>query len=172
MTLKDLLKLIKSDIRNHGANTIFRCLSIYMFDAKFRLVLNYRFGRYFYLNNNIHLANFYQYRQITKRNCQISFRADIGKNILFPHPIGIVIGDNVIIGNNVKIWQQVTLGSHGKNGEILSYPKLGNHVKVFAGAKIVGGVSINNNAVIGANSFVNIDVPTNKKAMGIPAKIF
>ena len=88
-----------------------------------------------------------------------------------PHPIGIVVGDGVIIRDNVKIWHQVTLGSHGKKGEPLAYPIIEDGVKVFAGAKIIGGVIIGENAVIGANSVVNIDVPKSTTAIGIPCKL-
>ncbi|MBC6369212.1 hypothetical protein DDT91_20660 [Algoriphagus sp. AK58] len=106
-----------------------------------------------------------------KRSCQIDYSAVIGRNVKFAHPIGIVIGKNVIIGNNVKIWQNVTFGSHGKNALKKNYPVIKDNVRIFAGAKIIGGITIGENATIGANSVVNIDVPANATAVGIPCKI-
>lgn len=107
---------------------------------------------------------------ITKRGCQISYNASLGNNIKFPHPLGIVIGDGVVIGNNVKIWQQVTLGSLGK-GDTLSYPIVRDNVKIYAGAKIIGNIIIDEDAVIGANAVVLCNVPKGKIAVGVPAKI-
>ncbi|MBN1468012.1 MAG: serine acetyltransferase [Fusobacteriaceae bacterium] len=83
------------------------------------------------------------------------------------HPYGIVINKNSIIGPNCLIFQQVTIGSGSKSG----YPKLGGHVDVGAGAKILGGVIIGDHVKIGANAVVIADVPSNSTAIGIPAKI-
>ena len=87
------------------------------------------------------------------------------------HPIGIVIGDGVIIKDNVTIFQQVTLGSHGKKGESFSYPIVEEGAKIYAGAKIIGGVVIGKKAIVGANAVVNINVPDHALAVGIPCKI-
>jgi serine O-acetyltransferase len=111
------------------------------------------------------------YRQVTKRGCQLSYEAILGKNIKFMHPLGVVIGENVIIHDNVRIWQQVTLGSHGKKGETLLYPVVHSGVKIFAGAKVIGGIEIGANSTIGANSVVLQAVPENAIAVGVPAKI-
>jgi len=88
-----------------------------------------------------------------------------------PHPIGVIIGDGVVIKDNVMIFQQVTLGSHGKRTEEMRYPVIESGVKIYAGAKIIGGVTIGENAIIGANSVVNVDVPAGATAVGIPCKI-
>ena len=73
--------------------------------------------------------------------------------------------------NNVKIWQQVTLGGRGNQSEKIEYPIIEENVKIFAGAKILGGVVIGKNAVIGANSVVLRNVPENCLAVGVPAEI-
>lgn len=146
----------------------------YFTDSSYRLQLNYKIGHYLFNNpfrGSDFLWKYYQYKQITKRNCQISFKAKLGNNILFTHPIGVVIGDGVEIGDNVKIWQGVTLGSHGKKEQKLAYPTVGNNVKIFSGAKIIGAVKIGDNAIIGANAVVLKDVPADSIAVGIPAKI-
>lgn len=56
-----------------------------------------------------------------------------------PHPIGIVIGDGVIIKDNVMVFQQVTFGSHGRKEKEMRYPIIESGVKIYAGAKIIGG---------------------------------
>ncbi|NII28898.1 hypothetical protein HB364_27720 [Pseudoflavitalea sp. X16] len=173
MRFAELIHIIKADLRHHGARSLLKSVDVYLFNPSFRLVLNYRVGRYLYLGNKLFkfLSRYYAYRQVTKRGCQISFRSVIGNNIYFPHPIGIVIGDHVVIGNQVKIWQQVTLGSHGREGEPLSYPVIKDEVKLFAGAKIFGSIVLESKAVVGANAVVNKDVPAGRIAVGIPAVI-
>lgn len=146
----------------------------FFFDSSYRLKLNYFIGRYLINKPNFFsklLLAYLRNKQITKRNCHISYNAKIDKTIKFPHPIGIVIGDDVVIGKNVKIWQQVTLGSHGKSTQIFDYPIIKEDVKIYAGAKIIGGETIGKGAIIGANAVVFIDVPPGKTAVGIPAKI-
>lgn len=93
-------------------------------------------------------------------------KAKIGKNIYFPHPQNIIIGDGSIVGDNCTIYHDVTLGqSRGK------FPKLGDGVIVYAGAKIMGDVKIGNNAIIGANAVVVKDVLDNQIVGGVPAKV-
>lgn len=146
----------------------------YLTSPSFRLVLNYRIGRYLILHPNVInrlLAKWYKYRQVTKRACHISYNSKIGKKISFPHPLGIVIGAGVEIGDGVKIWQNVTLGSHGRKGQEQGYPKIGSGVRIYEGATIIGDVTIGENAVIGAKSFVTKNIPAGATAFGIPAKV-
>ena len=84
----------------------------------------------------------------------------IGGGLLIPHPNGIVIHPDAAIGPNCLLFQQVTLGQ-GKNG----VPRLGGHVDVGAGAKILGGVMIGDHARIGAMALVTCDVPADGVAM-------
>lgn len=146
----------------------------FLFNPSYRLKLNYRLGVYFINKRDVFskfIIGYLRYTQTTKRNCQISYKAKIDKTVEFPHPLGIVIGENVIIGKNVKIWQDVTLGSHGNKHKELNYPVIKNNVKIFAGAKIIGGLTINEGATIGANAVVFKDVPSGKLAVGVPAII-
>jgi len=91
----------------------------------------------------------------------------LGGGLLMPHPQGVVIHPDVEIGPNCLLLQQVTLGTGPKPG----VPKLGGHVDVGAGAKILGGVVIGEHAVIGANAVVISDVPAHATAVGVPAVI-
>jgi serine O-acetyltransferase len=101
--------------------------------------------------------------------CYISFDADIGDGLLLPHPTGIVIGDDVRIGEGVTIYQNVTLGR--ANAEQSSYPVIGDGVIIYAGAVIVGAVTVGAGAVVAANSVVNRDVPPGAVVGGVPAKV-
>jgi serine O-acetyltransferase len=84
-----------------------------------------------------------------------------------PHPNGIVIHPDAVIGPNCLIFQQVTIGLRDGPGA----PHIGGHVDVGAGAKILGPVTIGNHAKIGANAVVLNDVPEGATAVGIPAKV-
>ena len=89
----------------------------------------------------------------------------IGGGLLLPHPNGVVIHVDVEIGPNCLIFQQVTIGALRSGG----VPRLGGHVDVGAGAKILGAIRIGDHGLIGANAVVLIDVPAGGTAVGIPA---
>lgn len=91
----------------------------------------------------------------------------LGGGLLLPHPQGVVIHPDAEIGPNCLLLQQVTLGTGPKPGT----PRLGGHVDVGAGAKVLGGVTIGDHAVIGANAVVISDVPAHAVAVGIPAVV-
>lgn len=83
-----------------------------------------------------------------------------------PHPNGIVIHPDVVIGPNCLIFQQVTLGDR-KGGT----PTVSGHVDIGAGAKILGRLTLGAHCKVAANAVVLIDVPDQATAMGVPAKI-
>lgn len=93
----------------------------------------------------------------------IPYRTRIGNNANFGHKFGIVLNENAVIGDNVRIRHGVTLGS-GK-------AVIGNNVDIGAGAKIIGNVRIGNGAKIGANAVVVKDIPDNCTAVGVPARV-
>lgn len=96
--------------------------------------------------------------------------AQIGRRVFIDHGVGVVIGETTIIGDDVVIYQQVTLGgvslSSGKR-----HPTIENNVVIGAGAKILGNITIGENSKVGANSVVVKDVPSNSTAIGIPARV-
>ncbi|AYN68442.1 hypothetical protein D1013_14155 [Euzebyella marina] len=171
--LRDTVSKIKNDFREE--NISFKVFILnYFYSPRFRVLLNHRIGKFFSQSNILfsnHLAAYYKRRLIVKRGCDISYNAVIGKKVAMPHPIGIVIGDGVIVEDHVSIFQQVTFGSHGKQKLQNSYPVIRKGARIYSGAKIIGGITIGENAVIGANSVVNIDVPPNSVAVGIPCRI-
>jgi len=96
--------------------------------------------------------------------------AQIGKNIFIDHGMGVVIGETTVIGDNVTIYQGVTLGGTGKErGK--RHPTLGNNVVVSAGAKVLGSITIGNNVIIGAGAVVVKPVPDDCTVVGIPGRI-
>ncbi len=97
----------------------------------------------------------------------IPLNSQLGGGLLLPHPNGIVIHPEAEVGPNCLLFQQVTLGTNPSNP---GTPRLGTHVDVGAGAKILGGVAIGDHAKIGANAVVLTDVPAGATAVGIPAK--
>lgn len=97
----------------------------------------------------------------------IPLNTQIAGGLLIPHPNGIVIHPDVKIGPNCLILQQVTIGSVEGGGT----PSIGGHVDIGAGAKVLGGLTVGDHAKIGANAVVLIDVPANKVAVGVPARI-
>jgi len=102
----------------------------------------------------------------SKHSIVINPTSMIGKHFRADHPIGIVIGPTVKLGEHVKIYQNVTLGQ--KNGR---FPRVGNYVVIYAGAVIIGDVEIGDHAVIGANAVVTKDVPAYATAVGVPARV-
>ena len=95
--------------------------------------------------------------------------AHIGRRFFIDHGVGVVIGETAIVGEDVMLYQGVTLG--GTSGHrVKRHPTLGDHVMVGAGAKILGDVHVGSNVKIGANSVVVKDVPTGAVATGIPAR--
>src|SRR3990172_6579257 len=95
--------------------------------------------------------------------------AAIGAGFFIDHGMGVVIGETTIIGDNVTLFQGVTLGGTGKE-KGKRHPTLGSHVVVGTGAKILGAISIGDHVKIGANSVVLRSVPAHSTVVGIPAK--
>ena len=109
---------------------------------------------------------------------ELSCFAEIG-NIRIAHGKNIVIGGNSKVGDNVTIYNGVTLGVSGRlriedNGSVMQindYPTIEDNCIIYTGAKILGGITIGKNSIIGANSVVIKDVPENSLVVGIPGQI-
>ncbi len=96
--------------------------------------------------------------------------ATIGRRFFIDHGTGVVIGETTIIGDDVTVYQGVTLGGTGKQSG-KRHPTIGSNVVVGAGAKILGSFTVGNNVNIGANAVVLSDVPDNSTVVGIPGRI-
>lgn len=96
--------------------------------------------------------------------------AKIGEGLFIDHGIGVVIGETSQIGDNVLLYQGVTLGGTGvEKGK--RHPTIGNNVVIGAGAKVLGNIMIGDNSYIGANAVVIKDVPANSTVVGVPGRI-
>jgi serine O-acetyltransferase len=96
-------------------------------------------------------------------------QAEIGPRLVLPHGLsGVFINGQCRIGADVVVCQQVSLGVRDMMGQ--GAPTIGDEVVVWAGAKVVGGVTVGDRAAIGANSVVTSDVPADTLAVGIPAR--
>lgn len=105
--------------------------------------------------------------------CNIPHLHELLENgTIFPHPIGIVIHRRAIIGKNCTIYQNVTIGDGKYNNERQRYsPIIGDNVRIYANAVVVGGITVGNNSIIGAGAIVINDVPENVVVAGNPARI-
>lgn len=136
----------------------------------FRAIVNYRVTHKLYLKGHYFLARYLSQRSARKTGIEIHPGATIGKGLFIDHGHGVVIGETAIIGNNVTLYQGVTLGGTGKeNGK--RHPTIGDNVMISAGAKVLGSFEIGDNCKIGAGSVVLSPVPSNCTVVGIPGRI-
>lgn len=169
----DLIDIIKKDSRRLDSGIVKSFLRY----PTFRLIIFFRIGTFLMeLNRNKGLCSLlflfikYYYRRLCfKTGIQLNFGTKIGGGIHFAHFSCIVTNRKSIIGENCTIYQGVTLGTtpNAKGGA----PCLGDNCIVWAGAKILGAVTIGNFAEVGANAVVTHDIPDYGVAAGIPARI-
>ncbi len=97
--------------------------------------------------------------------------ATIGKHCFIDHGMGVVIGETAVVGNNVTLFQGVTLGGTGKEKGKKRHPTINNRVVIGSGAKILGNITVGYDSVIGASSVVLTDIPENATVVGIPGRV-
>ena len=101
----------------------------------------------------------------------IAWQAKAGPGLNLQHPTGVVIGPDVVIGPRAVIEQGATLGASADMDAEYAVPVIGAEVLIGAGARIIGSVTVGDNAKIGANAVVLRDVPDGATAVGVPARI-
>ena len=136
----------------------------------FRVILRYRLAHKLYLKKHYFLARWISHRAVRKTGIEIHPGATIGKGLFIDHGSGVIIGETTIIGDNVTLYQGVTLGGTGKE-KGKRHPTLQDNVMVSAGAKILGSFTIGENSKIGAGSVVLEEVPPNCTVVGVPGRI-
>ncbi len=133
-------------------------------------IVNYRIANKLYKNGFKILARMVGGLSQFLTNTDIHPCATIGRRVFIDHAFGVVIGETSIVGDDVLIYQGVTLGgvslTHDKR-----HPTVKNNVIIGSGAKILGNITIGQNSKIGANSVVICDVDENSTAVGVPARI-
>lgn len=163
-------KQISNDLKFYGGKNLYRKILIFLFSPEFKVLMYYRIMHKLQKSRFSKLNVLLSYRLKTKYNCDFDPFAEIGENFKIAHAIGILVGRGKI-GNNVTIFQHVTIGSHGIPGIDNKYPIIKDGVKIYAGAKILGGITIGENSIIGANAVVTRDIPPNSIVVSAPAKI-
>ena len=136
----------------------------------FWAVLHYRIAHRWDLKGHFFRARWLSQRSARKTGIEIHPGATIGKGLFIDHGSGVIIGETTIIGDNVTLYQGVTLGGTGKErGK--RHPTLEDNVMVSAGAKILGSFTIGENSKIGAGSVVLAEVPPNCTVVGVPGRV-
>ena len=143
---------------------------IYFTYGGFRALCAYRRAHWFYNHKLSFIAFLITAHSRKCYGIEIHPAAKIGKGVFIDHGVGLIIGETTEIGDNVTIYQGVTLGGTGKDvGK--RHPTIGNNVMVCAGAKVLGPVTIGDYSKIGAGSVVLKDVPPHCTVVGVPGRI-
>ena len=130
----------------------------------------YRVAHSFYKIKLFFLARFISQVARWATGIEIHPGAQIGKGLFIDHGMGVVVGETAIIGDNVLLYQGVTLGGTGlEQGK--RHPTIGNNVVIGGGAKVLGNITVGDNSYIGANAVVIKDVPANSTVVGVPGRI-
>ena len=144
-------------------------LEVFLYPS-FRVMLSYRKAHKLYKKGHYFRARWISQRAARKTGIEIHPGAVIGKGLFIDHGSGVIIGETAVIGNNVTLYQGVTLGGTGKEtGK--RHPTLCDNVMVSAGAKVIGSFTIGENSKIGAGSVVLEEVPPNCTVVGVPGRI-
>ena len=134
-------------------------------------VINYRFAHFFYKRNFKRIARIISGISQFLTSVDLHPGAVLGRRVFLDHANGIVIGQTAIIEDDVLIYQGVTLGGTSLEKGIKRHPTIKRGVIIGSGAKILGNITIGENAKIGSNAVVVRDVGANLTAVGIPAYI-
>lgn len=166
-----LREVLFHEINDGKHKNLLKTIKAVLLNPSKKAVLYYRIAKWLYERNLGIIAIILRNRLITLYGVHISLKAEIGLGLEIKHVNGVVIGDGVRIGKNAVIYHQVTLGGQNIGDcEKGNYPKVGDNVTIFSGAKVLGGISIGSNSVIGANSVVIKDVEPGSVYAGVPAR--
>lgn len=162
----------KEDLPQNKLGLRLSILRYFIVDNSFRSIYFYRLANSGIFKNINELKFLLLIIRRILQCLDIPFTAKIEEGLFMGHPKGVVLHPLCIIGKNVTILQEVTIGGNiGKMKDGREAPTIGNNVLIGAGAKVLGPISIGDNSMIGANAVVIKDVPSNSVAVGVPAKV-
>jgi serine O-acetyltransferase len=145
-------------------------LEILMLYPGLHALITYRVSHFLYKIRLFFIARLLSQLARFITGIEIHPGAKIGQRFFIDHGMGVVIGETAIVGDDVLLYQAVTLGGTGLvKGK--RHPTIGNNVVIGAGAKILGNITIGDNSYIGANAVVIKDVPPNSTVVGVPGRI-
>lgn len=145
-------------------------LEVFLCYPGFHALLWHRLAHWLYKRGWLVLARIVSQINRTLTQIEIHPGAEIGQGFFIDHGAGVVIGETTIIGDNVTLYQGVTLGGTGKE-KGKRHPTVGNNVVVSTGAKVLGSITIGDNAKIGAGSVVLKDIPADCTVVGVPGRV-
>ena len=153
--------------RDPAARNFFEVFFLY---PGVRAIRMHRRAHFFYTHNFKFIARMISQRAVRKTGIEIHPGATIGHRLVIDHGAGVVIGETAEIGDDVLIYQGVTLGGTGKDtGK--RHPTIGNNVMISSGAKVLGPFKVGDNSRIAAGAVVLEEVPPDCTVVGVPARI-
>lgn len=164
-TLREEIQVVFD--RDPAAKSVLEVIFCY---PGFHAVINHRIAHFFYKKKFYFIARLISHISRFLTGIEIHPGAKIGKGLFIDHGSGVVIGETAEIGDNVTIYQGVTLGGTGKE-KGKRHPTIGNNVTISTGAKVLGSFTVGDNAKIGAGSVVLKSVPPNCTVVGVPGRI-
>ena len=145
-------------------------LEIFFLYPGLKAIRMHRRANWCYRRRMFFLARWISQRAARKTGIEIPPAATIGRRFFIDHGTGVVIGETTVIGDDVMIYQGVTLGGTGKDtGK--RHPTIGNNVMIGAGAKVLGPFKVGDNSNIAAGAVVLDEIPPDCTAVGVPAHI-
>lgn len=145
-------------------------LEVFFLYPGVKAIRAYRRAHKAYLKGHYFRARMISQRAARKTGIEIHPGATIGKRFVIDHGHGVVIGETAEIGDDVLIYQGVTLGGTGKDAG-KRHPTIGNNVMISAGAKVLGPLTVGDNSRIAAGAVVLDNVPANSTVVGVPARV-
>lgn len=165
------IRRVKEEIRviKERDPAIHSNMEVFLYPS-FKVMLHYRLAHKLYLKKHYFWARLVSQRAVRKTGIEIHPGAQIGNGFFIDHGNGVIIGETTIVGDNVTLYQGVTLGGTGKE-QGKRHPTVGNNVMISAGAKVLGSFTIGDNSKIGAGSVVLEEVPPNSTVVGVPGRV-
>ncbi len=166
-----LIKSIKNEIAvvKERDPAIHSSMEVFLYPS-FRVMMSYRIAHKLYKKKHYFLARWISQRAVRKTGIEIHPGAVIGEGFFIDHGNGVVIGETAEIGNNVTLYQGVTLGGTGKESG-KRHPTVCDNVMISAGAKVLGSFTIGEGSKIGAGSVVLEAVPPHSTVVGVPGHV-
>lgn len=167
----ELINRIKNEIAvvKERDPAIHSAMEVFLYPS-FRVMIRYRIAHKLYMKKHYFLARWISQRAVRKTGIEIHPGAKIGEGFFIDHGNGVVIGETAEIGNNVTLYQGVTLGGTGKESG-KRHPTVCDNVMISAGAKVLGSFTIGEGSKIGAGSVVLEAVPPHSTVVGVPGHV-